>query len=73
MEKGSICRYFQKGNCKLRGNCPYVHNKEQRAPCKFFAQGYCKSGNNCNFYHEPRQDKGEPVYMEEKGVRKPKQ
>lgn len=37
MEKAGICRYFQKGNCKLKGNCPYLHKKEQRAPCKFFA------------------------------------
>lgn len=63
MEKAAICRYFQKGNCKLRGNCPYVHKREQRAPCKFHMQGYCKFGNNCNFYHAPKQPVGTGEYI----------
>lgn len=57
MKGGSICRYFEKGNCKVGDRCQFVHRKERRAPCKFFAEGKCKFGEQCNFYHPPKEVK----------------
>ena len=58
----TICRFFNKGNCKNKDDCKFEHKKDSEQPkknekekvkqiCRFYKNGNCKYSSNCKYSH----------------------